>query len=511
MTTTTKTYRRFPLPERARKRSRLGPYGRVWAMSAGILTLTACVGAGAPIPSASAPITQSEAQQGAEFHPQLLAQFGGAMTGPQATYVEQVTKNVAVQSGLGGARESFTVSLLNSPVHNAFAVPGGYVYTTRQLVTLMNNEAELAAVMGHEVGHVAARHSQRRQQAAQRNQIGGLLGAIASSVLLGDSSLGSTISRGFLQGSQLLTLKFSRSQELEADDLGIQYLTRAGYDPRAMGTVLASLAAQNSLDARVQGRNASVPEWASTHPDPASRVQSALAKAQNLATGTTNRDTFLTRIDGLLYGDDPKQGVIEGSRFIHPDLKLSFTAPQGFYMVNSTSAVSINGQGGQAQLTTAAYGGDLDTYIRKQFATLGGQNSTLAPQDIQRTTVNGLRAAVGTARVNSGNSQVDVAIFAYEFAPNQAFHFQVVAPAGQIATFNGMFQSMRRITQSEADAVVPRRVDVVTVQRGDTIASLSRRMAYTDNQEARFRVLNALGSGEALNAGQKVKLVVRAR
>lgn len=211
------------------------------------LALSGCMGGG-EIPSASTPITNSEARQGAQYHPQLLAQFGGAMGGSQAQYVEQVGKNIAVQSGLGNARESFTVSLLNFPVNNAFAVPGGYIYTTRQLVTLMNNEAELAGVLGHEVGHVAARHSQRRQQTAQRNSILGVLGAIGSSLLLGDSSLGSTLSRGFLQGSQLLTLSFSRSQELEADDLRIQYLTRAGYDPRAMSTVLASLARRMAYD-----------------------------------------------------------------------------------------------------------------------------------------------------------------------------------------------------------------------------------------------------------------------
>ena len=475
------------------------------------LALGGCLGAGGAIPSASTPITQSEAKQGAEYHPQLLAEFGGAMTGSQASYVEQVTKNVAVQSGLGGARESFTVSLLNSPVHNAFAVPGGYVYTTRQLVTLMNNEAELAAVMGHEVGHVAARHSQRRQRAAQTNQIAGVLGAVLSGVLLGDSTVGSTLSRGFLQGSQLLTLRFSRKQELEADTLGIQYLTKAGYDPRAMGTVLASLAAQNSLDARIQGRNASVPEWASTHPDPASRVRTALSQAEGLASGATNRDTFLTRIDGLLYGDDPKQGVIEGNRFIHPDLRLSFTAPQGFYMVNSTRAVSVNGQSGQAQLTTAPYSGNLESYVRQQFTKIGGQNNNLAPQELQRTTVNGIRAAVGRARVNNGNSQVDLVVFAYEFGSDQAFHFQALTPAGRSGTFNSMFQSMRRITQSEAGAVVPRRLDVVTVQRGDTVSGLARRMAYSTAQEERFRVLNALGSGDTLRAGQKVKLVVRGR
>jgi predicted Zn-dependent protease len=434
------------------------------------------------------------------------------MTGTYAQYVEQVGKNIAVQSGLGNARESFTVSLLNSPVHNAFAVPGGYIYTTRQLVTLMNNEAELAGVLGHEVGHVAARHSQRRQAESQKNTLlgGGL--AILSGILLGDSGLGNTLSRTFMEGSQMLTLKFSRQQELEADDLGIQYLGRAGYDQRAMGTVLASLAAQNGLDARLAGRNASVPEWASTHPDPASRVQSALAKASAAgAGGVTNRDTFLTRIDGMLYGDDPAQGMIEGSTFIHPEMRLAFTAPQGFYMVNGTRAVSIQGQGGQAQMTLAAYNGNLETYVRQQFTALGGQNSTLAPAQLERTTVNGLPAVYGTARVNNGQSQVDVVVFAYEFARDRAYHFTAIAPAGRAATFNPMFQSMRRITQAEATSVVPKKLQVVTVARGDTVASLARRMAYDSAQEDRFRVLNALSSGATLTPGQKVKLVVRAR
>ena len=485
---------------------------RIWIAGAAplALALSGCVGGA--IPSASTPITATEAQQGAEFHPQLLNQFGGAMDGSQALYVEQIGKNIAVQSGLGNARESFTVSLLNSPVNNAFAVPGGYIYTTRQLVTLMNNEAELAGVLGHEVGHVAARHSQRRQQTAQRNSLLGGLGAVLSGVLLGDSGLGSTLSRGFLQGSQLLTLSFSRSQEIEADDLGIQYLTSAGYDPSAMSTVLASLAAQNNLDAQLQGRdNATVPEWASTHPDPASRVQRAAGAAQGLPGTVTNRETFLSRIDGLLYGDDPEQGVIEGSRFIHPELRLTFTAPQGFYMVNSTTAVSVNGQGGQAQLTLAPFNGDLDSYVRQQFSALGGENSTLAPSSIQRTTINGIGAAFGQARVDNNGSQVDVTIFAYEFADDRAYHFAAITPAGQSNTFGSMFQSMRRISASEAAQVVPRRLEVVTVQRGDTIAGLARRMAYDDAQIERFRVLNALGPNDGLIAGQRVKLVVRGR
>ena len=327
------------------------------------LTASACATADAQTrPAAAQQISQSDAQQGAQANVQILQEFGGAMTGPQASYVEGIGKNIAVQSGLGNAGDAFHVALLNSSVNNAFAIPGGYIYTTRQLVTLMNNEAELAGVLGHEVGHVAARHSQRRQQTAQRNSILGALGSILSGVLLGNSQIGQAVSQGIQQGSQLLTLKFSRSQELEADQLGQQYLTRAGYDPHAMATVLASLALQNNLDAQLQGSSASIPEWASTHPDPASRVSAANQRAGR-QTGLTNRDVFLTRIDGLLYGDDPRQGVIEGQQFIQPQLQLAFTAPNGYYMVNGTQAVSINGQSGQAQMTTAPYNGNLLSYI----------------------------------------------------------------------------------------------------------------------------------------------------
>jgi predicted Zn-dependent protease len=460
--------------------------------------------------STAATITQAEAQQGAQAHPQLLQEFGGAMTGAQAQYVEQVGKNIAVQSSLSNARDAFTVSLLNSSVNNAFAIPGGYIYTTRQLVGLMNNEAELAGVLGHEVGHVAARHAQRRQKAATKNSILGAIGSILAGAVLGNSQIGQAITSGIQQGSQLLTLKFSRSQELEADRLGIQYLRSAGYDPHAMATVLQSLALQNALDASLQGRNnATVPEWASTHPDPASRVSSALQMAGS-TTGITNRDTFLARIDGLVYGDDPSQGVIEGNQFIHPNYRLAFTAPNGFYMVNGTQAVTIQGQSGQGQLTTAPFNGNLETYVRQVFAGLS-QNQQVAPQSLQRTTVNGIPALYGTARVNSGNGQVDVVVFAYQFSNSQAFHFVTISQAGRSSVFSPMFNSLRRISANEAAQVIPRVIDVVTVGSRDTVQSLASRMAYSDAQEQRFRVLNGLTANQTVVPGQKVKLVVRGR
>ncbi|MCB2048778.1 MAG: M48 family metalloprotease [Novosphingobium sp.] len=460
----------------------------------------------AALPSTVSGISAADKQTGAKAHPDLLAEFGGAMTGPTASYVEQVGKTMAVQSGLSNARDDFTVTLLNSPVNNAFAIPGGYVYVTRQLAALMNNEAELAAVLGHEVGHVAARHANKRQKAATRNSVIGVLGTILSGVLLGDGSLGRLGQQVFSQGSQLLTLQYSRGQEIESDNLGIAYLRKAGYDPRAMSTVLESLARQNALEAQLRGTSNQVPEWASTHPDPASRVRDARSRAGN-ASGITNRDTFLSRMSGIVYGDDPKQGIINGRNFVHPVLKLAFQAPNGFYMVNGTRAVSIAGQSAKAQFTGAPYDGNLDTYVRQAFAAVGGNQQNISPQTINRLTINGLPAAYGIVRVNSNNQQVDVLVFAYEFARDRAYHFVTLAPAGQTNVFSPMINSMRRVSPTEAGQVQPRKLSVVTVARGDTIQSLASRMAYSDAPLERFLVLNGLASNATLRPGDKVKIV----
>lgn len=452
-------------------------------------------------------ISASDKAEGAKANPQLVQEFGGAITGPQASYVEGVGKTIAVQSGLSNARSDFIVTTLNSPVNNAFAIPGGYVYVTRQLVALMNNEAELAGVLGHEVGHVAARHAAKRESEATRNTIIGVLGSVLSTAILGNSTLGQLGQQVFSTGTQLLTLRYSRGQETEADNLGVLYLRRAGYDPRAMSSVLQSLAAQTALDARLMGTRDRVPEWASTHPDPASRVRAALAQAGTRPTGMTNRDMFLTRIAGLTYGDDPAQGVVEGNRFTHPGFRMAFAAPQGFYLVNGTRSVAISGQSGKGELSTASYNGDLDAYVRSVFAGLS-QQQRVVPDSVQTTTINGIPAAYGTRRLTSGGSPVDVVVFAYGWGPQQAFHFTTISQAGRAAQFDPMFRSMRRISTSEAAAVRPRKLEVVTVKSGDSWASLAQRMAYTDRPLDRFLVLNGLSAASRPVPGQKVKLVV---
>lgn len=453
-------------------------------------------------------ISQKDKDEGAKAHPQLTAEFGGALSGPQADYVAGIGKKISLQSGLSNSANDFTVTLLNSSVNNAFAIPGGYVYTTRQLVELMNNEAELAGVLGHEVGHVAARHSAKRQSAATKNQVIGIGGAILAGVLLGQNSqVGQILQKGFLQGSQLLTLKYSRKQENEADALGVQYLKKAGYDPRAMSTVLQSLANQNALDARLMGTSDQVPEWASTYPDPAARVRTTQALAGTAAKGITNRDMFLSKISGMTYGNSAEQGFVEGRKFAHPIEKMAFEAPAGFYLVNGTQAVAIGGQGGKGQFTTAQFNGDLDAYVRSVFAAFAQSNQTqLNPGSIDRTTVNGIPAASAVARVASSSGQVDVTVFAYQWDATHAYHFMTITQAGS-NVFQPMFASMKRLTASEAAALKPRKLLVVTVKKGDTVQSLASRMAYTDAPLDRFRVLNGLGSTATVAVGQKVKIV----
>ncbi len=493
------------------------PVKRVAALLAGAaLGLSACAAEGPSSPASAQTstgavqaISTQDKQEGAKYHPQLLQEFGGAVQGTQANYVATVGRKIAVQSGLSNAQSDFTVTLLNSSVDNAFAIPGGYVYTTRQLVALMNNEAELAGVLGHEVGHVAARHSAKRQSNAMKNQVIGVLGAVLSGVLLGNSQVGQLLQQGFMQGSQLLTLKFSRTQENEADRLGIEYLRRAGYDPRAMSTVLASLAAQNALSVRLLGAQENrVPEWASTHPDPAGRVSTTLRLAGTNPGGVLNRDVFLNSINGLIYGDDPKEGIVEGRTFTHPVERFKFEAPQGFFLVNGTSAVSISGQSGKGQLTVAPFNSDLDAYVRSVFAALAQQNKiAITPGQVQRTTVNGIPAAYSVARVAQSGGAIDVTVFAYQMEANKAFHFMTLAQAGRSDVFNSMFGSMRRINASEAGSIRPRKLAVVTARSGDTVQSLAARMAYSDAPLERFLVLNGLTANSRIAAGQKVKLV----
>ena len=452
-----------------------------------------------------------DVQEAARQHPQLVAEFGGAESGPRAAYVESVGRRVAAYSGTANPGQVYHFTTLNSAVENAFAVPGGYVYITRQLMGIMNDEAELAFVVGHETGHIAANHAQARKAAARNNSILGVLGVLLGNVVGG--GFGNLIAQSAQYSSKLRTLGFSRNQEYQADVLGIRYLARAGYDPSAGATMLRQLTLTSALETRVQGdTNRSTPEWASTHPLSANRVTQAQQVARQTGKagqGLRNRDAFLTQLEGVTVDDDPAQGVIEGRTFTHPDLRMQFAVPTGFLMQNGTTAVSIEGSSGQAQFSGGRFQGSIENYIGRVLQELTGGKVPLALGALQRTSVNGIPATYVVGRANTSSGAVDVGVFAYQWDADTAYHFVTLTRAGQgFAPFASMVNSLRRISPGEAASIRPRVIDVVTVGRGDTVQSLAGRMAYRDFQIDRFLALNGLNPGERLTPGQKVKLVV---
>lgn len=438
---------------------------------------------------------------------ELVQALGGAETGPRAAYVESVGRRVGGQSAIASPGQALHFVTLNSAVENAFSLPGGYVYVTRQLMGLMDDESELAFALGHEVGHIAANHAHIREQYASSNPLG-VFGQIIGAIF------GSGISDVLTARSRLDMLKFSRDQEYQADTLGLRYLIGAGYDPAGAADVLAALSRQSALEARVQGRtNRQTPEWASTHPLSENRMQRALAEARatgRLGTGVRNRDQFLSQLEGVYVDDDPAQGIIEGASFTHPDLRIQFSVPQGYLMSNGTDAVTISGSAGKAQFRGGQFTGRLDDVVLLAFRQLtGGQQANFPVPPPQHVTINGMPAAITTARVNTGSGPIDASVAAYQWDPQRVYYFVMLTPGGYgVSPFVPMINSLRRITPAEAAAIRPRIIHVETVRPGDTVQSLASRMAYRDFKLERFLSLNGLAANSVLVSGRRVKLVV---
>ncbi len=445
-------------------------------------------------------------------HAELVQELGGAETGPRAAYVESVGRRLGAQTGIVNPGQALRFTTLNSAVENALSVPGGYVYITRQLMTIMDDESQLAFALGHETAHIAANHAHIRRQYAQRTGIMGTLGQILGAVL-GNTVFGGMLSQSSQQAARMRTLSFSRDQEYQADTLALRYMLGAGYDPAGGPGILAALSRTTALQLRVQGRtNRQTPEWASTHPLSENRAQRAFAEARatgRLGTGIRNRDGYLAQIEGMYVDDDPAQGVIDGETFAHPDLRIQFTVPRGYLMQNGTYAVTVSGSAGKAQFSGGRYNAPLEGYILRVFQELTRGEMQLAVPPPQRVVINGMPAAVTTARTRTSSGVVDVSVVAYQWDAQRVYHFVMLTRGGYgTAPFASMINSLRRITPAEAAAIRPRVIDVVTVGRGDTVQSLASRMAYRDFKLERFLTLNGLAGNSTLVPGQKVKLIV---
>lgn len=471
----------------------------------------AAIPAAVPAQYAQRYIDPRYAAQAQQQHIEILEEFGGIEPGPRSAYVSDVGHRVAAYSGIANPGAAYRFTTINSAVENAFTVPGGYIYITRQLLALMDDESQLAFALAHEVAHVAANHAQQRAAIARRNRRNALAGILLGSIIGG--AYGNAIAMRAQLSASLHTLSFSREQEHQSDTLGMSYLVAAGYDPAGAPAVLSAIGRASALEARVQGRKTrQLPEWASTHPNYQNRIQRTLAQARatgRLGRGTRNRDAFLRNLDGIYVGDDPVQGVIDGRTFTHPHIGMQFTAPVGYLMQNGTDAVSIKGSAGQAEFGGGRYNGPLESYIGEVLSEMTGERQYLPPNLVHRMNVNGIPAAYASFRAATSSRYVDASVVAYQWAPGIVYHLVTLTEGGTgLGPFVPLVHSLRRISAAEAAQIRPRIIQIVTVRPGDTIQSLSRQMAYRDFRDERFLSLNGLNRNARLTPGQKVKLVV---
>jgi len=436
---------------------------------------------------------------------QVLESVGGRYEGPQGEYVSRIGERIATAAGLPGR---CTFVIVDSPVVNAFTTPPGcYVYVTRGLLAVLNSEAELAAVLGHEVGHVAARHAQRQQST---EAFSGLAAALVGAVTKSDLA-GAVANRA----AQLGTLSYSRNQEYEADTLSLRYLPQAGYSPRGMTDVLEDLQREDAFTAAVTGRGPRMtPAWASTHPlttDRISRVARQASAVDPADRSGQNRETYIQAMAGMVYGEDPDEGYVDGRSFTHPRLGIAFDAPAGFRLANASDAVRISGPSGQQGefASGRATAGRLEDYAYAVMRRVVG-SAAIEQSAPVRTTINDVPAVVLPARATSRSmGRVDVVVAAYAVGGDRAYHFATIAPAGQSAVFDEMYDSFRRLSEREASGG-PMRLAVATVRTGETADAISARMAG-DRRLERFLMLNGLRPGEPLSPGRRVKVVVGGR
>lgn len=451
---------------------------------------------------------EREKQLGRELHPKMLEEFGGAYAENGIDgYISQVGNLVAKHSN--NPDVGYTFSIVNAPEVNAFAVPGGYIYISRGALAIANSEAELAGVLGHEVGHVTERHTAKRLD----RQIGvGIIGAVVGAV--GGSNMVTDVLQ--ITGGALIR-NFSREQEYEADLVGVRALAKAGYDPYAQADFLDSLAKERALIAKITGNpyDPNRADFFSTHPNTGKRVKRAIEEAGRSTGSSANlprkRNAYLSKIDGMLYGDDPEQGFIRGQTFSHPELMLTFKAPERFYLRNSTTAVVASGPdktGIKFYAGRIRNSNDIVDFLRREYA----NSLKIQISNVQGfKTRSGIPAATGTYQIRSNAQTFNIRFVAIQYSGSQVYLFQFISPPNVTQKYEPLFQEtamgFRKLSKTEADKLKPLRLRVVEAESGETVQGMASQMAFKSFKADRFRFINSLEEGTGLVAGRRYKIV----
>jgi len=442
----------------------------------------------------------SESQEiamGLEAAQQVAAQMGGYTDTAWQGYVSRLGLQLAAKSERPQLPWHFTV--VDDPQVNAFALPGGQLYITRGILANMNSEAELAGVLGHEIGHVTARHSATQMSRAQLAQLGLGLGAVLRPDLAQYAGVVS-------QGLQLLFLKYTRDDETQADMLGFRYALNSGYDPHAMLDLFSMLQGVESASGQER-----LPAWAVTHPFPENRLahtQQMLDSAKaDYSALTWDREPYLRKLDGMVYGDDPREGYFDGQAFYHPDLKFQVVFPAGWRTNNGFSAVTglAEKQDGLLQLELGGaepIATQLQTFLAQQGVTAGATS---------KAAVNGLPAVSAQfgAQLEEGPVKGYITFITYG---GRNYRLMTLATDAQFAAYDAPMRSwigsFRPLTDAARINVKPARIRIVKLGGPMTVTAFNTRYPSVIPVD-RVALLNGVATDATFPAGKLVKQVVK--
>jgi predicted Zn-dependent protease len=448
----------------------------------------------------------SEAQEialGRESDPQIKAEMGVYDDPALQKYVSDIGARLARLSERPNLPWQFTV--VDQPAINAFAVPGGFIYITRGILPYLANEAELVGVLGHEIGHVTARHSAQQYT----RSLGGLIGLTVAGIFVPATRPFGQLSQ---QALSVLFLKYGRDDELQSDQLGVQYSSAAGWDPAGVAGMLNTL---GRLD-EAAGDRKGVPNFLSTHPDPLARVAEVQAAVQQASAGRTNlrtdREALLGRVDGLIFGDNPEQGITRGSAFLHPPLRFRLDFPAAWQIANSPQQVVAKAPGADVFIVLQLVeqplqqGGNIETVAVNNM-----QRAGFRAVDGNRTTINGLPAFVGVYQGQIEGMGAVESRAAHVLYDNRVYMIAGLASPGVFqqadAAFDSTIRSFRPLSAAEAEAIRPNRIDLYVVRQGDSWAGLAERSGGSITPAA-LAIMNGSNPGSPPPVGLRIKVVV---
>jgi predicted Zn-dependent protease len=447
-------------------------------------------------------VSESEEKaMGLQSNPEIIGEFGEYPDANLQAFINEKGKAMAAISHRPNLDYKFNI--LDTDVVNAFAVPGGYVYFTRGIMAHFNNEAEFAGVLGHEIGHVTARHSAQQQTQEMLAQGGLLVGILAIPELAQMADLAS-------QGLQLLFLKFSREHESQSDELGVQYSTKVGYDAREMATFF------KTIDRLSGGNNGGIPNFLSTHPNPLDRykrVGELAVDAQKTLTNTSdlkvNRDGYLRMIDGILYGADPRQGYVENNVFYHPELKFSFAVPTDWQVQNSPAKVQMAPKDGKAVLNFS---------LAAEKTLTEAANAAVAADSLivienQNIKINGLSAIAIVANRKNGSDPKQMirgalTIVEYNGLIYKFFGLSLATDFNTYSTaFLNSMRSFKILTDLSKINVTPERIKIETVTKDATFAEVLRSFGVAEKRMEEHGIVNGMLLTDNVAAGTLIKII----